>query len=138
EWNQLMGYLETAVRGTEGASIEIPIKTSDIKELMILGQYLETFFLRFDSGSVYGSINLKEALGAFPIYDLPLLSLLGFADRSDREALFTYMMKNCQPPPQDLDGLELLQQWKKLKEEWSFEADRLCLTHVLSELAKAL
>lgn len=138
QWDALVEYLETAVRGPEGADGAIPIKTSDIKELLVLAQYLETFFLRFNKDGDFWHISREEALVAFPVYDLPLLSLLGFADREDREALFTYMMKNCQPPPQTIEGLEELQRWKSQKDHWEFQADRLCLAHVLSELAKSL
>lgn len=138
QWDSLVEYLETAVRGPDGASEAIPIKTSDIKELLVLAQYLETFFLRFNKDGAIWHISREEALAAFPIYDLPLLSLLGFADREDREALFTYMMKNCQPPPQTIEGLEELQKWKIQKDQWVFQADRMCLAQVLSELAKSL
>lgn len=138
QWDTLVEYLETAVRGPEGADGATPIKTSDIKELLVLAQYLETFFLRFSKDGDFWHISKEEALVAFPIYDLPLLSLLGFADREDREALFAYMMKNCQPPPQTIEGLEELQKWKNQKDQWEFQADRVCLTHVLSELAKSL
>lgn len=137
QWGHIQEYLETATRGDEGYS-DKPIKTSDVREIFILLQYIETFFTRFNRDAQVLTINVEEALGAFPVFDLPLMNLLGFAERSDREALFTYMMKNGRPPPQDIDGLKLLQEWKDKKAEWSFEADRVRVVRILSELSKSL
>ncbi|MCB0364495.1 MAG: hypothetical protein H6624_03445 [Bdellovibrionaceae bacterium] len=137
QWNNIQEYLETATRGEDGYSDD-PIKTSDVREIFIMLQYIETFFARYNQDDKPWYIDVEEALVAFPTFDLPLMNLLGFADRSDREALFTYMMKNGRPPNQDIDGLKELQEWKAKKSEWSFQADRVRLVRILSELSKSL
>ena len=135
-WGSFVGFMELAVRG-ETLPAD-PISTSDIKEAFALIQFMEGFFARFNQDVEPWYIDVEESLNAFPVFDLPLLNLLGFAERSDREALFTYMMKNGRPPKQDIEGLKDLQAWKAKKEEWSFSADRVRLMRILAELSKSM
>lgn len=138
EWEVLEKNLESTIRA-EGAA-DSPILTSDILEIFILLQYIETFIFRFDvSGSQ--SVELEEVGPALKVFVPTLSRLLQFdpvLQAWDLEATFTYLLRYGLSPLRDDDpvaGLEYIY-WKWHPETWEFRADRQRLAQILAALAK--
>jgi hypothetical protein len=138
QWKEFESNLENTVRD-EGVS-DKPIGRSDIVEMFILLQYLETVLQRFDStgpGGVYDQrIDVDEALyDLFPLFEGTLRRMLG----SDLILpLFTFMLKFGSIPDTQVDPLHELRfrHWRLFPEKWSFYADRSRMVRILSTLAK--
>jgi hypothetical protein len=136
-WTRFEQLQEETVR-TEGYN-DKPISRSDIMEMWILLQYIETFFGRFDSNPAIGTINVRESLVAYQVYAPYLEVLLRDypLNGSQRRALFTYLMKYGKIHFfDDAVGGSLRFVWWLLNEDkWQYEADRLRLVQILASLS---
>lgn len=132
-WTSLELNLERALRGPD---LSQPISRSEILEMWVLLQYVETFFGRFDAnGST--TVNVEEALASFPVFEPILTELLGgfFAGEGEILAFFTFMMRYGETPFNAKWGGELkFLHWKWHRHQWSFEANRLRILSILAEL----
>ena len=136
-WTLFEYNLESTVR-TEGTAGS-PILVSDIMEIFILLQYIETFIFRYDQ-SQSGTIEVDETEAAHLVFAPILARLLGFdpvLQAWDLKATFTYLLKFGQSPLREdpIAGVQYLH-WKWHPDQWSYRADRLRLAQILASLAK--
>ncbi|MCB0406747.1 MAG: hypothetical protein KDD34_01010 [Bdellovibrionales bacterium] len=136
-WIQFEKYLEITVR-KEGYS-QLPILRSDIMEMWILLQYIETFFGRFDQSAPMGTINVPDSLQAYEVYAPYLAVLLKGYPISEkvRRAIFTYLMKYGKIHYFDdaIGGSLKFIGWMLSESRWEYEADRLRLVQILASLS---
>lgn len=135
-WSKMIKALELANR-EEGAA-NTPVKTSDIYEMGILLQYIETVMLRFDV-DLNGAIDLREGLAALPLFENVLAEFAGMdpkKDAKDIRAIFTYMLKYGEPPDKK-NILSLLRYlwWRMNEKSWKVNADRGVILQILSSLS---
>lgn len=137
-WRQFERLQEETIRD-EGYSAH-PIKKSDMLEMWMLLQYIDTFFGRFDSRNPKTTINVGDALDAYTIYSPYLAELLspypGLGSR-ERRALFTYLMKYGKVHFFDdaIGGGIRFVWWRLNERNWEFEADRLRIIQILASLS---
>lgn len=133
-WLDYNKYLEITIRGSYSI---VPLEYGDLIQMMILAQYIETFFGRFD-GDKSTTIRVNESLNAYSmVYKGPLSSILdGFGDDTDVLALFTYLFKFGNTPFNDgkIGGGVRFQNWKWHPEKWVYEANRTRLLQILATL----
>ncbi|HAG92068.1 MAG TPA: hypothetical protein DCL41_09360 [Bdellovibrionales bacterium] len=105
----------------------------------VLMSYLEFFMMRFDSDK-NSLIDVEESLTSFEVFHLTLDELLGSVGvpQSDTLAFFTFLFRYGYTP---LDGGKMgawlrYLNWKLYPRKWSFQADRMRLLQILSELSK--
>jgi hypothetical protein len=125
-----MKFSEMAVRKKSDTLETDPILVADIRLMTLLYQFIETYYGRFDLDRSQ-KINLDESMIAGPIYFPTVMDLLGLADATDAEAVYSYMFKYGEPPPGLLDFVW----WKWHKSKWEYDSDRLILIKILANLA---
>jgi hypothetical protein len=135
-WGKFVHLMEAAVRDPN--RLDQPVTRSNIVESMILLHYIETFFARFDLGNDQRA-NVGETLRAYPLYRKTLLDLVkkmyGITlGEEDLEALFTFFFKYGSPPEANFGGMVKLLNWKWTRSSWSYEADRMRVIEILSQL----
>jgi hypothetical protein len=135
KWNQFMGHLEATTRlGLEAE----PFSRGDVVEVMVLLQYVETFFAKYD---VDGNerINVDETLNAFPVFKRSLDQIvqnsfgIDLGD-SDLRAVFTFLFRYGKPPQATFGGMLKFLNWKWNRHEWEYDVDRMRVTEILAEL----
>lgn len=123
---------------TRGNVSDDPIARGDIVKELILVQFIETFFAKFDSTNDQ-RINVDETLAAFPVFKRSLDEIVrsGFGMRMNNDellALFTFFFKYGKPPQSNLGGAIKFLNWRWTPERWSYNEDRRRVSKILAEL----
>lgn len=136
-WVGFERFQEETVR-SDGFS-SAPILRSDIMEMWILLQYIETFFARFDKAQPESTINVPDSLDAYVVYSPYLAVLLeGYSlNAKFRRGLFTYLMKHGKVHFFDdaIGGSVRFVSWVLNERSWAYEADRLRIVQILASLS---
>ncbi len=111
--------------------------TSDLMQVWMIFQYVETFLARFDVQKDQ-VIVLAEGLRAFEVYGPTLGKMLSSTGLPEQEimAFFTFMLKYGDIPFSMLGGQVLFNHWKWHRNDWDFSADRGVLLSILYQLSK--
>lgn len=132
DWKTLGPLLESAVRGSATG----PLTTGNYVSIWVMLQYVEVFMARFDADQST-TINKVESLEAYKIYGPTLSGLIqSYNLSSDEErALYTFLFRYGETPTDSFTGSLKFLMWKWNEETWSFEANRVRLTQILSRLS---
>ncbi len=135
KWMQYLHHLEQTTRVDAG---DDPFTQGEVVELMVLLQYIETFFAKYDhDGSE--TINVDETLEAFPVFKRSLDEIVqnsfgaNMGD-SDLRALFTYLFNYGSPPQSTFGGMLKFLNWRWRRDEWQYDVDRQRVVQILAEL----
>lgn len=136
-WSALFEKVEITGRGSVKQD---DFSRGDIVEAFVLLQYIETFFLSYDDDHTQ-TISVPESLAAFPTFEYYLGQIVsdGFGldmEQSELTALFTFLFKYGKPPQSTFSGLLRFINWRLSSCRWQYEADRLRVAEILSELNK--
>jgi hypothetical protein len=129
---KLLDNLEKSVR-SDGASSK-PVEKSDIYEMGILLQYIETLMLRFDMNRS-SRLEIAEARMASPLFEIQLGVLIKNNNRDEMRRIFTFMLRYGEPPDRK-NPLSLLRyiHWRMTERSWKVNADRGRLVNILAKL----
>lgn len=134
-WNQFMKHLEATTR--LGAEAE-PFSRGDVVEVMVLLQYVETFFAKYDLDGNQ-RISVDETLTAYPVYknslDQIVRNSFGITmGDGDLRALFTFLFRYGKPPQSTFGGMLKFLNWRWNRGEWEYDVDRMRVIEILAEL----
>ena len=125
--------------------VENPASSILIKDAALAShvlQYIESIMLRYDRGSgsrwMNGVLDTEEVMQAFPVYRKILQDIGGMTDEEDLQALFTYIMKNGEPPKKNLKGAIQFYWWKWHRSSWDVETSRADLARILAYISMAM
>jgi hypothetical protein len=135
-------YMKNAELGAIGNIETADFNLTDLLVTVQIMGYVETVLDRFDTDHS-GSINLKEATVAYPLFG-PTLTHLLFGLPPDADfPLFTFMLKYGDTPLDMFGGSVLFNYWMWHRDGeanpplvWKFEADRNAIMGLLSQLSK--
>lgn len=134
-WQEFVGLLEATTRLGQETT---PIPRGDVVEMLVLLQYIETFFGLYDQDRSQ-TINVDETLEAFPVFHSALDEIVqksfGFTlTEADLTALFTYLFKYGSPPQSTFGGMLKFLEWRWRPDSWAYESDRMRTLRILAEL----
>ncbi len=137
-WIEMTKLLESTVR--DAPEFGRPIPESDLSLMWVLLQYIETYYLKYDSNQ-NDLISLAESRTAFDnVYKAILVDLLDGIVENEEDVLtfYTYLFKFGDTPfSQNRMGRSVrFLNWKYHPEKWSYEVNRLRLVEILSALSK--
>jgi hypothetical protein len=139
---KLIDYMKNSELAALGAIETGDWNTADLLETVQIMEYVETFLERFDTDHSE-TINLQEALNAFPVFGPTLTHLLAGLPAEQSFALFTFMLKYGDTPFTMFGGPVLFNQWRWKQDDqanppvlWKFEADRNALMGILAALSR--
>jgi hypothetical protein len=134
DWSEFLIALESTAR-VHGYS-QLPMESADLDKMSAIFQYVESLFLRFDKDGS-GTLSVEESMKMYPLLRDVLVEVSGLTDESDLVALYTYILKNGEPPAKDdlwSAGDFLI--WKHLT-SWKYEVNRVQVIKILGQIAKA-
>lgn len=134
-WTVYENFLEITTRDHVS---EAPLSRGDLVEMMVLIQYIETFFGTYDH-DLSDTISVDETIESFPTYQLSLNEIVkssyGFELNPDELlALYTYLFKYGEPPKSSGGGLVKFYNWRIRRDRWKYNADRQRVLGILAEL----
>lgn len=134
---EFVAYMNKAEETILKEVLRTPFGLSELTQVWMIFQYVETFLGRFD-GDGNQLVFLNESLDAYKVYGPTLTKLLSFASLPDDEilAFFTFMMKYGDTPFTMFGGQVLFTNWKWQRNDWQFQADRNILMAILNQLSK--
>jgi hypothetical protein len=134
---QFAAYMKHAEETILGRVQAEPFTTSELLQVWMIFQYVETFLRRYDQNADQ-LIQLPESLVAFEVYGPTLTKLLSASGlpREEIVAFFTFMMRYGDTPFTLFGGQVLYNHWKWHRNEWDFNADRSVLMSILNQLSK--
>ena len=133
---KVMDGLESSTRD-KGASKEI-IKRSEIYEVGIFMQYIETLMFRFDHDRNL-QLDISEGLEAVPLFTPQLKELVGIDSDKEVKIILTFMMKYGKPPnPSNPLSLLRYLHWRWTESKWKIKTDRWKIIQILSSLSDFL
>lgn len=134
---EFAAYMKHAEETILGRVQVEPFSVSELLQVWMIFQYVETFLRVFDSTHDQ-LINLPESLVAFEVYGPTLTKLMSASGLPQEEvvAFFTFMMRYGDTPFTLFGGQVLFTHWKWHRNEWDFKADRSILMSILNQLSK--
>jgi hypothetical protein len=132
DFNQMELNLEKVGRAPIGPE---RIEESEIDKMVMLMQYIETLYTRFDKNNSQ-TLSFTEALGVYPMFRSILAKQSGLTSESDLQGLFAYILAKKKPPTSIIDKLYFKFIWLNQKSEWNkIQASRLDLLDIIGQLA---
>lgn len=131
KWEEFLDSLFLASRNEPTKNDPVQIK--NITKQNVIFSYIESVYLRFDTDNSR-TLSVKESQVAYPLLRDLLKSLSGFENESDIMALYTYLIKYGEAPDKNLANKLRWLWWKTRKGSWKYEADRMQLLRVVSNL----
>ncbi len=113
------------ISGRKYGATGLPFGSSDVTTMSGVVHFVESLFFRFDRNRD-GKIDEDEALRAFPTFrrEISKLADIDYSDRSKLEAVFSYLVKNGEPPDTDFWGSVGFVFWMLGRPFWDYESGR--------------